>query len=114
MGFQRADITTLTIRRDGANDPLGVHFTVTIRDDATAETKECGYLIQGDELAALPASGAARRAAIIAIIKREVKQVFQEWVKDRQARVVTNEVRNVNTDLGTTQITNTDVANPAP
>ncbi len=114
--FSGADITELVQERDEGGTVIAIRASVTLHDDATTETTSFTYRIAGAEFSQLPPAGqpAQRRAAVIRILKREARRVFDIWVRDRQARVATVDVRDPVADLGVAALTNTDTANPVP
>lgn len=101
MAFQRATINNLLQVRDAGGTTVSIRFDLVISDDGTSERASVSYVLTPSEFAALPGSGAARRNAIIAIIKREAHKAHTAFI----ARPQTPTTRDPQTDLGVTEIT---------
>jgi len=105
MSFVSAKILTLRLVKDSAGTVTGIRMLVEMHDSVLTETQNFIYVITNSEFAALPASGTARKTAIVAIIKREAKNEYAKWIAAVAARPKPSIVRDPLTDLGVTEIT---------
>jgi len=113
--FVKAVVTELHQVRDADSVVIGIRFAVEIHDDATTETEFFSYTVKGAEFESLPAGAAARKSALIAIIKRETRQAYERWTAQRAARPKPALVRDPLSDLGAKEITTfTGEAPPLP
>lgn len=113
--FVSATVIELQLVRDTAGVVTGISFILLLRDDATPEVKRCSYVISGNEFTTLPVSAVPKKAALVAIAKREGHICFDAWVTERAARAQTPIVRDPLTDLGVTSFSSfTGEAAPLP
>lgn len=114
--FVSATVISLRNVRNAAGAVTGIAFTLVLRDDAVpSELRDCSYTVQGDEFAGLPAPGAARRSALVAIAKREAHVCFDAWVAERAARAQPPVILDPTTDMGANSFSSfTGEAAPTP
>jgi len=101
MAFQRATINNLLQIRDSGGATISIRFDLVISDDSTAERTSVSYTLTPAEFIALPGSGAARRTAIIALIKREAHRAHTAFI----GRPQVPQTRDPQTDLGVVEVT---------
>lgn len=105
MAFQRAVILTIWKTKDSDGEVDGIQLVFRIHDNAFSETLDIPYLVTGEEFESLPAGVAAKKAALIAIIKREAKDRYAEWKEQILQRPKAPIIGDPFTDLGLVEIT---------
>lgn len=105
MAFVRAVVTSLHQVRNVGGTVVGIRFVADIYDDTTTEVESFSYGIRDDEFTSLPTGTAAKKAALVAIVKRETHIAFDKWVFERAIRPAAPIVRDIVGDLDTNEIT---------
>jgi hypothetical protein len=106
MAFQKATVIELHQIRDANSVVIGIRLAVELRDDTTTEMESFVYIIKGTEFTSLPTGVAAKKAALVAILKREAHKAYDRWIAQIATRPKPVVVRDVLSDLGTNEITN--------
>lgn len=113
--FQKATVVGVRKIRDSAGTVTGLEFLVRLHDDAIATPEVFEYVLTGPEFAALPAGAAAKRAALIAILKRESEIRYNAWIARLAAQPQPPLVSDPLADLGANEFTTfTGAAPPFP
>lgn len=105
MAFLKGIIVLVTKIRNSASQVTGLRFAVEMHDDSTSETYNFAYVVTGAEFTGLPAGAAAKRAALLAILKREAHKEYDAWVARRAVQDAPPLVSDPATDLGTNEFT---------
>ena len=95
-----------TISRNGLNQIISIHIRARLEDDKLIKTKDCDFLIEGDQLAAIQGDIAT---GVQAILKEKAKVNYTDWQEDL-AKTVSSETildtpQKVTDQFGVTKIT---------
>lgn len=103
--FVRAVVVDIVKIRDSAGTVTGIRAVVRMYDDAILHPEPFEYTLTGPEFSALPAGAAAKRAALVAILKRETQTRHAAWIARETAKPQLPLQGDPSTDLGLTEIT---------
>lgn len=113
--FTRATIVAVEKVRDNAGATTGIKLLVRMTDSAIAQPYVFEYTLTGPEFAALPTGATAKKAALVAILKREAQAQHAAWIARELAKPQNPLPGDPVTDLGVTEITTfTGAATPFP
>lgn len=112
MAFQKAVPLTIWKTKNSDGEVDGIQLVFRIHDNAFSEILDIPYLVTGEEFESLPTGVAAKKAALVAIVKREARDRYAEWKQQILERPKASIIGDPFTDLGLVEIT--DFSGAAP